>query len=290
MKQIEPDIIADITLYPTNRGGREAAIRGGYSCVCLLEGTDRGCHILLHGRAVAPGETARVGVTILLGEEEAATLFFPARRFFLWEGRIVGEGTVISNRPTATKVYIKKEAAIQRQLDAAIRWLFEGEDLLPVHTVVAAAYGISSDLAKNRGLRLTDNLRDQSAIDTFRKLLGRIPSNEEIRPMITQWKQTERRPANFLKHADRDPTGVLDADAIDTDHLLLMACVSYIELGFELTPEMSAFVKWHCAVYPSEGDDVLNTGAGPLHTLDRRYQLECGAIILRIYRGEPASD
>jgi hypothetical protein len=64
----------------------------------------------------------------------------------------------------------------------------------------------------------------------------------------------------------------------------------YTDLGFKLTPEMSAFVKWHLAVYPSEAGDELNTAVGPLHTLSRPDQLECGAFMLRVYRGEPASD
>ena len=100
MAQIKPDIIADITLYPTDEGGRRTAIQGDwYSCPCLTtpssfeEGRD--CRILLYGQIVAPGETARLGVAFLSGEEAAARIR-AARQFFLWEGGIIGEGRVVS--------------------------------------------------------------------------------------------------------------------------------------------------------------------------------------------------
>ena len=44
-----------------------------------------------------------------------------------------------------------KLAAAQRQLCAAIRMFFDGEDELAVHTVASAAYGILRDLKAERG-------------------------------------------------------------------------------------------------------------------------------------------
>jgi hypothetical protein len=52
-----------------------------------------------------------------------------------------------------SNIEITKEAAAQRQIDAAIRMVFlHGEDLLAVHTVAAAARGIVRYLAKDRGV------------------------------------------------------------------------------------------------------------------------------------------
>jgi hypothetical protein len=57
------------------------------------------------------------------------------------------------------QIYLRKEAAAQRQLDAAIRMTLEGEDELAIHTVAAAAYGILRDLKKHHGRReLADRL------------------------------------------------------------------------------------------------------------------------------------
>lgn len=55
---------------------------------------------------------------------------------------------------------ITKTVAAQRQIDAAIRIMFSGEDPLAVHTVVAAAFGIVKELTKKRDevLRLEDSL------------------------------------------------------------------------------------------------------------------------------------
>lgn len=63
-----------------------------------------------------------------------------------------------------TKVYISKHSAVQRQLDAAIRWLFEGEDPLPIHTVVAAAYGLVKDLLKVVGVRCSGTPRETRSL------------------------------------------------------------------------------------------------------------------------------
>ena len=45
---------------------------------------------------MSPGETRRVGISFMSGEK-AAQLFRTARKFYLWEMRIVGEAIVISD-------------------------------------------------------------------------------------------------------------------------------------------------------------------------------------------------
>jgi len=49
------------------------------------------------------------------------------------------------------KVHVTKLAAAQRQLRAAIRMFFAGEDELAVHTVASASYRILADLKEERG-------------------------------------------------------------------------------------------------------------------------------------------
>ena len=48
-------------------------------------------------------------------------------------------------------IHITKIAAAKRQLDAAIRMFFAGEDELAVHTIAAAAFRVLRDLHKKRG-------------------------------------------------------------------------------------------------------------------------------------------
>lgn len=43
----------------------------------------------------APGERRRLGF-VFLGGEEAASTFRNAGKFYLWEGRFIGEATVIA--------------------------------------------------------------------------------------------------------------------------------------------------------------------------------------------------
>lgn len=54
------------------------------------EGQD--CRVLLDGRSIAPGESARVGMIFL--SPDSAALFRAAGKFYLWEGGIIGEATV----------------------------------------------------------------------------------------------------------------------------------------------------------------------------------------------------
>lgn len=52
---------------------------------------------------------------------------------------------------TEARIHVTKLAAAQRQLRAAIRMFFSGEDELAVHTVVSASYRIIADLKCARG-------------------------------------------------------------------------------------------------------------------------------------------
>ena len=190
-------------------------------------------------------------------------------------------------------VYITKLSAAQRQLDAAIRILFSGEDILAVHTVVAAAHRIILDLAEKRDLAPYTE-----SIGTTIATLYRQQFKEEIpQDKLQHWAaQFERnylrpylnRPANFLKHADRDASKVLDQECLQTDTLLLVSCVTYAEFGLEYTPEMNAFCHWHLAVYPNEDGDEIKTNSGYVHDLSRVHQLEFGEFMLGHYRGSPA--
>ena len=186
------------------------------------------------------------------------------------------------------EVYITKVSAAQRQIDAAIRMLFSGEDPLAVHTVTAAVHGIVIDLAEQRGQKLSDELHAVSLRSLYKDFLGRTPSDDQIRrdlPPFKKWiRSMKNRPANFLKHADQDAEKSLNPDILGTDDLLLEACALYADMGFDLTPEMYAFARWHLAVYPHEDADKLRTAAGQAHNLPRDAQIELGEFLLALYR------
>ena len=47
------------------------------------------------------------------------------------------------------ELHLTKQAAAQRQLDAAVRIFFTGEDVLAIHTIVSAANNVLTDHDNN---------------------------------------------------------------------------------------------------------------------------------------------
>jgi hypothetical protein len=92
-----------------------------------------------------------------------------------------------------TKITVTKLDATRRQLKAAIRLWFEDGDPVVIHTLIAAAYEILDTLAQRQGV--ADLLFAPDIV------------KDEYR---TQWVRSVKSPANFFKHADRDPEGVLE--------------------------------------------------------------------------------
>ncbi|MBI2959396.1 MAG: hypothetical protein HYY28_03715 [Betaproteobacteria bacterium] len=120
---------------------------------------------------------------------------------------------------------------------------------------------------------------------SLKQLRERFPSETSgwnPRDLKSRIQRVKRKPANFLKHADRDPDNALNPETLKTDYLLLEACALYGGLGFELTPEMWAFSRWHLAVYPREQEDQIKTAAGFVHELEWSAQLQFGAFLLSI--------
>jgi hypothetical protein len=98
VKNIQPDIYADVTLYPIEQGGRLSPLIGEwFGCPCKIQKDDVNawdCRFILNGDPMQAGETRRLGVWCL-SREKAIELFKTAGRFYLWELRIIGEAAVI---------------------------------------------------------------------------------------------------------------------------------------------------------------------------------------------------
>ena len=99
MKDIAPDFIASITLYPSDKGGRQYPIVGEwFGCPCKFDPKDFSawdCRILTRGERFLPGETKQLGIVFM--SREAAPMFYKVGKFYLWEGHIIGEATVIAS-------------------------------------------------------------------------------------------------------------------------------------------------------------------------------------------------
>lgn len=93
-----PQLIANVTLYPSTEGGKNLNAQPGWGCPCFctksitVSGWDG--RPLLDG-PLAPGDKRRLGFVFLSGEE-AANALRKAGTFYLWEGRFIGEAVVVS--------------------------------------------------------------------------------------------------------------------------------------------------------------------------------------------------
>jgi hypothetical protein len=134
-----------------------------------------------------------------------------------------------------TKIRVNKIEAARRQIDAAIRMLFSNEDSIAIHTLAMASFRIVRDLSEKR----KENNMHKRIKSIFK------PGMEK-----EFWKELQV-PANFLKHADNDPDGILENIKDEANEwVLFIACLYYKDLGFQYTPEMTVLVTWYFVLHP----------------------------------------
>jgi len=95
---------ADLYLYPTEQNGRKSAARGSYRPIGFLRKDPTfglngdqayGIFFELGDTFVAPGETKRVNCFFIYGP--SFDVFINAKKFYIWDGRIVGEATLVDS-------------------------------------------------------------------------------------------------------------------------------------------------------------------------------------------------
>lgn len=96
-RDAEPQLVATVSLYPTADGGRREPMMPGFLFPVTV-GNTTPLHVwdalpLLRDKPFAPGETRRIGLVFLSGQE-AATELRRAGKFYLWDGRFIGEAIV----------------------------------------------------------------------------------------------------------------------------------------------------------------------------------------------------
>lgn len=85
-------------MYRAEEGGRSGPVYSGWGCPCMVSkiepliGYD--AYPILGDSPLLPGDTRTLGF-YFGAEEEAAVVRRNARRFFLWEGRFIGEAQLI---------------------------------------------------------------------------------------------------------------------------------------------------------------------------------------------------
>src|SRR5438045_2665233 len=96
---------------------------------------------------------------------------------------------------TPEPIRISKLDAARRQLQTAISLWFNDGDPVAIHTLAAAAYEIIHAVSATRDPNRRDLLFDSLVV------------KDEYRREANAWF---RGPANFFKHADRDPNDITE--------------------------------------------------------------------------------
>ncbi len=142
--------------------------------------------------------------------------------------------------------------AAKRQIEAAIKMLFDNYDIVPIHSNTRAGLQLVRDLARKRGIKeeyFIDSVIKQNEQDDERKWLKQYLLEDT---------------SNFIKHADRDPDDEMTLiDEDDNDLLIFFAIVTYEALGGEMTIIMQAFIGFYISAHPEMiSDDVKSQLAG----------------------------
>ena len=130
---------------------------------------------------------------------------------------------------------LSKFEAANRQLDRAIRMLFEEDDPVCTHTLAGAASILLADLVEHH--KPSETWEQKAREDN---LLG-----------TQAFFKIARKAQNFLKHARNDPDGVLEFNPSDTDALLTLAVYNAAELS-PLSPIAEVFQLWSLALLCSD--------------------------------------
>lgn len=224
-------------------------------------------------------------------------------------------------RATIKNIQISKIGVAQRQLDAAIRLFFAGEDPLAVHTTAAAAFTVLRDLLlKNNQHVLSDEAFRTGLLNLARRYANGSLSDEEkvlvensrlkeaFDPLLddvraqgdsfdptrfeVQLTDDERKrmfpneTANFLKHADRNPGGWLPLDRVDNQRLLMSACSAWLTFMGQPTVEIMTFVAFWAAINDG-ADDVAPNLRGFVTELQGIAPAERKARCARFIRDYP---
>lgn len=131
-------------------------------------------------------------------------------------------------------IKVNKPEAARRQIDAAIRMLFSGEDPVAIHTLTMAGFRVLRDLAKHAESPMESLIDSMIKPDKKAELWRRINSL-----------------SNFLKHADKDPYEIHDpVEEEINDVVLLLAVQYYQDIGYQPTREMLILRTWCMVFYP----------------------------------------
>ncbi len=171
--------------------------------------------------------------------------------------------------PSLTKLDVA-----QREINAAIRLLFDGGDPVAVLVLAAAARGIVTALCEKQG-----------ASSFFDDLQEEIPDRKKR----DLYKEANKHP-NWFKHADEDADAVLEGfKAADADMILFCATYDFGSVCKGKSIEAQVFEGWFLYLYGEEADvpSGLAELFPKLRELPRAGQLALGKSVIEWARTQP---
>jgi hypothetical protein len=99
LRGMTPHLVADVVLYSTESGGKRIPALHGFGCPCMVSKTEPLLGYdarLILDEPLHPGQARRIGFVFL--HRASVNVMLEARHFFLWEGKFIGEATVVRRR------------------------------------------------------------------------------------------------------------------------------------------------------------------------------------------------
>jgi hypothetical protein len=152
----------------------------------------------------------------------------------------MGDGTANSAdeplREMEQALVVSKLEAAGRQLATAADLFMHDADPVSIHTLTAAAYDIIRDVDKARD---GDGMMWKDWVFMF------VPpeKHKEVRRKVNEAQ-------NFLKHADSDPTGILEFRPFLTALMIFDASLKYHELTGKVPLPVKVFHYWFFTSHP----------------------------------------
>ncbi|MBI5675463.1 MAG: hypothetical protein HZC48_06535 [Nitrospirae bacterium] len=161
------------------------------------------------------------------------------------------------------RIHITKLNASLRQLETAVILWFNDADAISVHTLASAAYQILYDLNKHQnGPPLLPDLPASNII--------RPESRKEVKRAMREW-------ANFMKHADKDPSAIASFNPNTNEFLLLYAIETYSTLTRDIRPILQCFRAWFAIIHPDlfsgQGFQEFNERITKVFQINQRSQI-----------------
>ncbi|MDT8283709.1 MAG: hypothetical protein RQ982_12995 [Gammaproteobacteria bacterium] len=168
------------------------------------------------------------------------------------------------------KIEADKMEVARRQINSSIKFLFNNEDPIPIHTIISAGLRILRDIAKHKNISY-EGLIDQVIKPHLRK----------------QFWSSINTTANFFKHADKDPDGVLGGVDEELNDALILISITYYEyLNKDISSEMKAFKVWFMMsnphFFPDDINDLIeNFGLKNFTLMSREEKLNKGQDVIQ---------